>query len=114
MASSKKVFVIDLNEMAEYQRLLEGQPQTCGMRSGRVYLQPGQACGQHSTEQKEEMLIFLSGRGELLIEEKEPFQVSQGKVSYIPPHTRHDVKNTGNEPLIYVYCVVPVGGGAEQ
>ncbi len=114
MASSQEVLVIDLNEMAEYQRLLEGQPQTCGMRSGRVYLQPGQACGQHSTEQKEEMLIFLSGRGKLLIGEKESFQVGQGKVSYIPPHTHHDVKNTGNEPLIYIYCVVPVSGGVEQ
>lgn len=114
MVSSKKVLVVDLNELAEYQRLLEGKPQTCGMRSGRVYLQPGQACGQHSTEQKEEMLIFLSGRGELLIDEKESFQVGRGKVSYIPPHTCHDVKNTGSEPLIYIYCVVPVGRGAEQ
>jgi len=114
MASLKKVFVVDLNEMAEYQRLLAGQPQTCGMRSGRVFLHPGQNCGQHSTEQKEEMLIFLSGRGKLLIGEKESFQVGQGKVSYIPPHTVHDVKNTGGEPLIYIYCVVPLSGEAEQ
>lgn len=113
MASSQKVLVIDLNELAEYQRLLEGRPQTCGMRSGRVYLQTGQACGQHSTEQKEEMLIFLSGRGKLLIGEKESFEVGQGKVSYIPPYTSHDVKNTGSEPLIYIYCVVPVSGAAE-
>jgi mannose-6-phosphate isomerase-like protein (cupin superfamily) len=114
MASFRKVLVVDLNEMAEYQRLLEGRPQTCGMRSGRVYLQPGQDCGQHSTEQKEEMLVFLSGQGNLLIEEKESFPVGRGRVSYIPPHTRHDVKNTGSEPLIYIYCVVPVSGGAEQ
>lgn len=114
MTSSKKVLVTDLNELAEYQRLLGGRPQTCGMRSGRVFLQPGQACGQHSTEQKEEILVFLSGQGELMIDEKESFQVGQGKVSYIPPHTRHDVKNTGSEPLIYIYCVVPVGTEAEQ
>ena len=114
MASSQKVLVIDLSKAGEYQRLLEGRPRTCGMHSGRVYLQPGQACGRHSTEQKEEMLIFLSGRGKLLIGEKESFEVGQGKVSYIPPHTRHDVKNTGSEPLIYIYCVVPVSGAAEQ
>jgi len=113
MASSGKVLVIDLNEMGEYQRLLGGQPQTCGMRSGRVYLQPGQSCGQHSTEQKEEMLIFLSGQGELLIGEKESFQVGQGKVAYIPPNTIHDVENKGTEPLVYIYCVVAIGGEAE-
>jgi len=114
MASSGKVLVIDLNEMGEYQRLLGGQPQTFGMRSGRVFLHPGQNCGQHSTEQNEEMLVFLSGRGKLLIDEKESFPVCQGKVSYIPPHTDHNVENTGNEPLIYIYCVAAVSGEAEQ
>ncbi len=110
MASSEKVLVIDLNENPENQKLLDGKPQTCGMRSGRVYLAPGQACGQHSTENKEEVLVFLSGRGELLIGEEGSFQVGQGKVSYIPPHTGHDVKNTGAEPLVYIYCVAPIAG----
>jgi len=110
MTPSQKVFVVDLNEIAEYQRLLEGKPQTRGMRSGRVFLHPGQSCGQHTTKQNEEMLIFLSGKGLLLIGEKESFQVGQGKVSYIPPNTTHDVKNTGSEPLIYIYCVAPISG----
>ena len=43
MTSSQEVFVIDLNEKAEYQRLLAGEPQTCGMKSGRVYLKPGES-----------------------------------------------------------------------
>jgi len=114
MASSQKVIVIDLNEMAENQRLLEGRPQTCGMRSGRVFLHPGQSCGQHSTKQNEEMLIFISGQGLLLIGEKDQFMVGQGKVTYIPPNTVHDVKNTGSEPLIYIYCVAPVSGKLGQ
>lgn len=109
MASSNRVLVVDLNDRREYQRLLDGEPQTCGMRSGRVYLAGGQSCGPHSTENHEEMLVFLIGQGELLIGEKDCFQVGQGKVSYIPPNTVHDVKNTGTDPLIYVYCVVPVG-----
>lgn len=110
MASSKKVLVIDLNENPENQKLLDGKPQTCGMRSGRVYLPPGQACGQHSTKDREELLVFLSGRGELMIGEKDCYQVGRGRVSYIPPHTAHDVKNIGSEPLIYIYCVAPVAG----
>lgn len=106
---SGKVLVIDLTNNPEYQRLLRGKPQTCGMRSGRVYLQPGEACGRHSTEQHEEMLVFLSGKGTALIGEQEtPFEVGQGKVSYIPPHTLHNISNTGTEPLVYIYCVAPV------
>ncbi len=108
MASLEKVLVIDLNKNAENQNLLDGKPQTCGMRSGKVYLAPGQACGQHSTKNREELLVFLSGQGELMIGEGDCYQVGRGKASYIPPHTAHDVKNTGSEPLVYVYCVAPI------
>lgn len=110
MAPSEKVLIIDLNDKTEYQRLLDGKTQTCGMRSGRVYINPGQSCGRHSTEQHEEVLVFLSGQGLLLIGEQDSHRVGEGKVSYIPPHTLHDVKNTGTEPLIYIYCVAPAGG----
>jgi mannose-6-phosphate isomerase-like protein (cupin superfamily) len=121
MASAKKVLVIDLNKSTEYQKILDGQPQTCGMRCGRVYLKSGQTCGQHSTAEHEEALVFLSGQGELLIGPrfrggklvpakagKGRFAVGQGKISYIPPNTVHDVKNAGTKPLIYIYCVAPV------
>ena len=108
MASLKEVLVIDLNQEPENQRLLSGEPQTQGMRSGKVYLAPGQACGQHSTKDREELLVFLAGQGELLIGENDRFPVGQGKISYIPKQTNHDVKNTNDEPLIYVYCVAPV------
>ena len=108
MAISKEVLVIDLNEEPENQKLLSGEPQTCGMRSGRVYLAPGQACGRHSTKDREELLVFLSGQGELMIDEKDSFQIGRGKVSYIPKQTIHDVKNTGTDPLVYVYCVAPI------
>jgi mannose-6-phosphate isomerase-like protein (cupin superfamily) len=106
---SGKVVVIELNSDSEYQPLLGGKPQTCGMRSGRVYLKPSQDCGRHSTEEHEEMLIFLSGSGTALIGEKgDAFEVGKGKICYISPHTIHNIKNTSSEPLIYVYCVAAV------
>ncbi len=111
MASTQKTLVINLNQDPENQRLLAGAPGTCGMRSGKVYLAPGKACGQHSTKGREELLVLLSGSGEVLIGENETFQIGQGKVCYIPPQTPHDVRNTGDKPLVYVYCVAPV---AEQ
>jgi mannose-6-phosphate isomerase-like protein (cupin superfamily) len=105
-----KVLIMDLNSNPEYQELLNGRPQTCGMRSGRVYLKPGETCGQHSTEANEELLVFLTGKGTALIgEEKIPHEVGAGKVCYIPPYTVHNNKNTGTEPLVYIYCVTPIG-----
>ena len=110
MASAEKALVIDLNDSPEYQRLLAGEPQTSGMRSGRVYLQPGKSCGSHSTKQYEEILVFLRGQGELSIGEEKCLDIGQGKVAYIPPNTAHDVKNTGSGPLVYIYCVAPAAG----
>lgn len=107
--SSGEVLVIDLNTNPDYQQLLDGESQTFGMRSGRVHLQPGESCGQHSTEAHEELLVFLSGAGVALIgEEQIPYEVGAGKVFYIPPHTTHNNRNTGTEPLVYIYCVAPV------
>jgi mannose-6-phosphate isomerase-like protein (cupin superfamily) len=104
-----KTLVIDLTDAPEYQPLLTGTPQTCGMRSGRVYLKPGEECGQHSTKAHEETLVFLSGKGTALIGKKgEAFGVGSGKICYIPPNTLHNIKNTGSEPLIYIYCVAPI------
>ncbi len=109
---SDKILIINLNNKTEYQRLLGGlekEPHTCGMSAGRVYLNAGESCGQHSTDNREELLVFLSGKGLLLIgeDEKDKFAVGEGKVCYIPPKTIHNIKNTSDKPLIYVYCVAP-------
>jgi len=103
--------VIELNDKQEYQRILGGlekEPKTCGMRAGRSYIKPGGECGLHNTGNAEEVLVFLSGSGQLITENRPPLAVGAGKVAYIPPNTDHNVKNTGIEPLIYVYCVAPV------
>src|SRR6056297_2331835 len=104
-----KVEVIELIDSSDYQPLLNGRPQTKGMRSGRVYLKPGEDCGVHSTEAHEETLVFLSGSGKSLIgENKKPCGVGEGKIVYIPPFTTHNIVNDSEEPLVYIYCVAPV------
>ena len=107
---TQKVLVIDVNDTTEkHQQLLDGPPQTLGMRSGRLCLQPDQACSQHSTHENEEMLVFLTGQGQALIgTDQTPKDVAQGKILYIPPNTIHSIKNTAKAPLTYIYCVVPV------
>ena len=101
----EKSFVVHLKKTNKYQPLLQGRPQTRGMRAGRIFLLPGQDCGQHSTNSNEELLVFLTGQGEVIIEKSSPFQVGVGRICYIPSETTHNVRNTGDEPLVYIYCV---------
>jgi len=88
--------------------LLRGAPQTAGMRSGFVRLNPGQSVGWHSTAQNEESLVILRGSGEALVEGQEKRSFKAPQFVYIPPATRHNVENTGRETLEYVYVVAPV------
>jgi mannose-6-phosphate isomerase-like protein (cupin superfamily) len=87
--------------------LLEGIPQTAGMRSGFVRLRPGGSVGWHTTGQNEEALVVLRGRGEARLEGQPGRTLAAPMLAYIPPATRHNVANTGNEPLEYVYVVAP-------
>lgn len=87
--------------------LLTGSPQTSGMRSGFVRLKPGESVGAHSTENHEETLVILRGKGEAKIE-NQTLSFSSGMLVYIPPRSHHDVKNAGDEILEYVYVVAPV------
>lgn len=106
---SQEYLSMKLNSQPEYQPLLTGQPQTHGMRSGRVYLKPGEDCGTHSTEANEEMLTFLAGKGVSLTGKQEiAREVGKDSIVYVPPFTVHNIKNTGTEPLVYVYCVASI------
>jgi hypothetical protein len=87
--------------------LLQGVPQTMGMRSGFVRLKPGEAVGRHTTGQNEETLVVLRGRGEAQIEGQPGRAFAAPMLVYIPPATWHNVGNKGNELLEYVYVVAP-------
>jgi mannose-6-phosphate isomerase-like protein (cupin superfamily) len=89
--------------------LLQGAPQTAGMRSGFVRLKPWEAVGWHTTGDHEEALVILRGSGEAQIEGHKPMPVASRVMVYIPPMTRHNVQNTGREVLEYVYVVAPAG-----
>jgi mannose-6-phosphate isomerase-like protein (cupin superfamily) len=87
--------------------LLQGIPETAGMRSGFVRLKPRESVGWHSTGKNEEALVIVRGAGEALIEGRPGLAFVAPMLVYIPPATRHDVTNTGGSPLEYVYVVAP-------
>lgn len=91
-----------------YENLLAGPPDSVNMRAGYVVLFPGEAGGEHSTGNAEEMLIPLSGSGELHTPGLDALTIQQGCVLYNPPHTSHKVVNTGDRPLRYIYVVAGI------
>ena len=87
--------------------LLKGAPQTNGMRAGSVRLKPGDSVGWHSTGDNEEALTILHGIGVANIENQADMPLHERILAYVPPGTRHNVTNTGKEPLEYVWIVAP-------
>lgn len=90
---------------APYLPLLGGPPGTVAMKAGLVTLAPGSTVGVHSTEGREEFLLILEGYGEFRITGGPCLPVAAGGALYCPPWRFHDVVNTGQGPLRYVYVV---------
>ena len=94
----------------DYLPLLAGPPETVTMRSGLVVLAPGKAVGKHSTGQHEEILVVLAGTGEMRITGESSLPVVAGTAVYCPSGREHDVLNTGQAELRYVYVVARASG----
>ena len=103
MDNANKVKIARLESGSKYQRLFNKDSGTCGMKSGHVILKPGEEIGEHSTENSEEALAILKGKGQLVINKEEVLNIEDNTVLYIPPETLHNVKNTGGGILEYIF-----------
>ncbi len=99
--------IVKLEGQERYTRLLAGLPQTRGMKAGLVVLKPGEEIGEHSTEEKEEALVILSGQAEIFCAPCPAQIVPADSLVYIPAQTKHNVKNIGSQTLKYVFIVTP-------
>lgn len=104
-----KPFALELqHDHGAFFRVLGGEPQTAGMKSGLVTLQPYTSVGEHNTGNREEILLILKGSGEAHVAGADPLSITSDMAVYIPPNHQHDIKNTGDTCLTYVYIVAPV------
>ncbi len=106
-AGEIKPFARDIDAGGETHLPLLTEENARRMRAGMVTLKAGEECGRHNTEDYEELLIVLAGRGEAELEGHGAYALAAGQVAYIPPHTFHNVTNRGDGPLRYVYVVAP-------
>ena len=99
-----RVIRLDMKEM-DYQQILGGPPDSVTMRSGLVRLSPGKSVGVHNTNGYEELIVVLEGKGEMRVTGQDSLTIGTGSTAYCPPETEHNVVNTGNDVLKYVYIV---------
>lgn len=97
-----KLITLQLDS-STYQHIFSGAPETISIHSGLVTLKMGDSVGHHNTETYEEMIIIFSGEGEMIFTDGKKFNLKYGEIAYCPPHTEHDVKNTGTALLKYLY-----------
>jgi len=107
MADKLIPFAVKIEGKDPYQRLLVPGKDTRNIKSGCVILTPGGSVGEHSTAEKEEAIIILSGQADIKCNGYS-INADAGSVVYVPPQTVHDVRNDGKDILRYVFLVVPV------
>jgi oxalate decarboxylase/phosphoglucose isomerase-like protein (cupin superfamily) len=83
-----------------------------GITFGEVVLQPGRGHDRHNHPESEEILYVLSGEGEQVLDDREPFEVKPGDTIYVPTGVFHSTKNTGWEPMRLLALYNP--GGPEK
>ena len=79
---------------------------------GEVILLPGQGHDRHNHPQSEEILYVLSGEGQQMVSDGDPFPVRAGDTIYIPTAAFHSTVNTGWEPMRILAIYNP--GGPEK
>ncbi len=98
-----KPFRIVLKSKKRFLRLLGEKGRGIALRSGLVTLKPGETIGTHITENKEEVILILEGTARVLYGKNHSLVARRQSFIYIPPNTRHDVKNIGKGILRYIY-----------
>jgi oxalate decarboxylase/phosphoglucose isomerase-like protein (cupin superfamily) len=83
-----------------------------GITFGEVVLQPGRGHDRHNHPESEEILYVLSGEGEQMLDDREPFAVKPGDTIYVPTGVFHSTRNTGWEPMRLLALYNP--GGPEK
>ena len=79
---------------------------------GEVVLLPGRGHDRHNHPESEEILYVLSGDGEQMLGDGEPFPVVPSDAIFVPTGVFHSTRNTGWEPMRLLAFYNP--GGPEK
>lgn len=75
---------------------------------GYVTLEPNGGQVPWHNQEQEEIYFVVSGTGEMCLGDERQ-TVSAGQAVWIPPGVFHQLTNTGDGPLVMLYCYGPAG-----
>jgi mannose-6-phosphate isomerase-like protein (cupin superfamily) len=89
-----------------YLLLTEGQFGVRNLTITWVEGAPGSMQAVHGHPDNEQVYVIVRGRGVMQVAE-EMQEVGEGTLVYIPPGAAHAIKNTSDEPLVFVSATSP-------
>lgn len=78
----------------------------------QVVVFPGCGHERHNHPEADELLYILSGQGEQMVDDDEPFPVGPGQAVLVPKGVWHSTFNTGWDPMTVLAIYAP--GGPEE
>lgn len=76
---------------------------------GTVVLEPGKGHVRHNHPDADEIIYFVSGEGEQMVDDQPAVKCAGGACVWIPKAVYHSTINTGSGPLMLVVAYVPAG-----
>jgi len=99
----QRPFFITLSSTKRFKRLIGNSRKPSGLSSGLVKLKSKESVGEHSTKNREEIIIILKGKARVRYGKKGRFILPEKSFAYFPCHTRHNVESIGSVALEYTY-----------
>jgi quercetin dioxygenase-like cupin family protein len=78
--------------------------QSSQLHAGYVVLESGKEVGEHTTEDEEELIVVVEGKGEVVSGGRTD-TIEAPCVVLVPAHTIHNVRNGSKALLKYVYVL---------
>ena len=75
---------------------------------GLCIIDPKSLIPYHTHEDEEEVMFFLEGEGIARIEDVD-YKVSKGSIVYCPPKMKHQIINSGDQGLKFIFIYGPAG-----
>ena len=89
-----------------YLLLAPGQFGSTNLAITWVEGQPGSEQPVHEHPSQEQVYVIVRGRGVMRVGDEER-EVEAGTLVLVPPRTGHSIRNTGEEPLVFVSATAP-------
>lgn len=67
----------------------------------------GSKIPMHCHDDSEEAMFIVSGKGKLIVEGEGEFELTPGTAIFAPCGVKHEIVNTGDEPIKIVWAYAP-------